>query len=52
MTMTEQRRSHDDKRRAKLQLLSKRLDRVSIQRIRELTNKLKSIDDAVTINKK
>ena len=50
--MTEQRRSHDDKRRAKIQLLSKRLDQVSIQRIRELANKLRSIDDAVTINKK
>ena len=49
--MTEQRRSHDDKRYVKL-LLSQRLDRVSIQHIKMLGNKLKSIDDAVTINKK
>ena len=42
--MTEQRRSHDDKRRARTVLISKRLDRVSINHIRELANKLISID--------
>jgi len=52
MTMTEQRRSYDDRRRAQTVLLSKRLERVSIQHIKMLGNKLKSIDDAVTINKK
>ena len=36
--------SYDDKRRAKLQLLSQRLDRVNINRIKELANKLISID--------
>jgi len=45
--MTEQRRSHDDRRRARTVLISKRLDRVSINRIRELTNKLKSIDEGM-----
>jgi len=40
-TMTEQQRTHDDIRRKQLSL-SQRLDRVSIEHIKKLGNKLRS----------